>query len=246
MLINRKNKTTYQYLKDLAKQINTNLSQLKEKGFINRRNSKLSLINTKIANEKSNSDNLQLNVVPSYQLNDGKYSNNSWLNETPDPISKLTWGNAFYVSSTFAEENKLENGNIVKVETNGTTIKWTNYDIPGQNNKTITLTYGHGKINDGSFSGYGINADKFEPNNSYNVTKITKTGENTVLADSKMNHGLDEEKLAASGIENRIKRFYTLKQKMKLIIHMIKNIKYIPYLKNKNTQVKTNGVCLLI
>ena len=211
LLMNKKNKTSYQYLKDISKQINMNLSYLKEKGFINRRNNKLTLKDNQIVKEKSASDSINLNVVPSYQLNDGKYSNNSWLNETPDPISKLTWGNAFYVSSKFANENKLENGNIVKIETNETTISGPVAILPGQNSKTITLTYGHGNINDGNFSGYGINADQFKPNNSYPIGKVSKTGENTVLADSQMNHGLDEEKLAASGIENRIKKILQIK-----------------------------------
>ena len=207
LIMNKKNKTSYQYLKDISKKINMNLSYLKEKGFINRTNNKLTLKDNQIIQEEPASNKLNLNVVPSYQLNDGKYSNNSWLNETPDPISKLTWGNAFYVSSTFANQNKLESGNIVKVETNDGIISGPVSILPGQNDETITLTYGHGKINDGSFSGYGINADKFKPNNSYAISNITKTGENTVLADSQMNHGLDEEKLAASGIENRIKNF---------------------------------------
>ena len=209
--INNKNRSPYQYLKDMTNQLRLNLKDLKKSGFINKRNKKLTIINNTIKPQETTKKGLHLNVIPSYQLNDGKYSNNAWLNETPDPISKLTWGNAFYVSSAFAKKYNLTNGNIIKMEVNEESITGPILILPGQNDQTVTLSFGHGKINNGSFSGYGINADKFEPNNLYIINKIKNTGENSVLADSQMNHGLDEEQLAASGIENRIKKILQIK-----------------------------------
>jgi molybdopterin-containing oxidoreductase family iron-sulfur binding subunit len=40
--------------------------------------------------------------VRSYSIDDGRYSNNGWLQEMPDPITKLTWDNAAAISPKFA------------------------------------------------------------------------------------------------------------------------------------------------
>jgi len=52
-------------------------------------------------------------------VDDGRYANNGWLQELPDPISKLTWDNALYISPKTAKalgvEIKNVNNNIVDV-----------------------------------------------------------------------------------------------------------------------------------
>ena len=37
-------------------------------------------------------------LTRSYQIDDGRYINNGWLQEMPDPVTKLTWDNAALVS----------------------------------------------------------------------------------------------------------------------------------------------------
>ena len=36
-------------------------------------------------------------------IDDGRYANNGWLQELPDPVSKLTWDNALYISPKTAD-----------------------------------------------------------------------------------------------------------------------------------------------
>ena len=53
---------------------------------------------------KLNSENLEVLLVPDFHSWDGRYVNNGWMQECPDPITKLTWDNALLISPVFAKE----------------------------------------------------------------------------------------------------------------------------------------------
>ena len=48
-------------------------------------------------------------------MDDGRYTNNGWLQEMPDPVTKLTWDNAALMSPTFARRIGVKDGNLVKI-----------------------------------------------------------------------------------------------------------------------------------
>jgi len=52
---------------------------------------------------------LELNFLPSPTLHDGRFANVPWLLELPEPISKLTWGNAALLSAASARKLGLGN-----------------------------------------------------------------------------------------------------------------------------------------
>ncbi len=54
-------------------------------------------------------------LVGSYALDDGRYANNGWLQELPDPITKLTWDNAALMSPAFAKRLGVQTGDLVQV-----------------------------------------------------------------------------------------------------------------------------------
>lgn len=65
----------------------------------------------KLQNEKNSSpsiDNLEVLLIPDFHSWDGRFANNGWMQECPDPISKLTWDNAIKISPVLAKalENK--------------------------------------------------------------------------------------------------------------------------------------------
>jgi molybdopterin-containing oxidoreductase family iron-sulfur binding subunit len=48
--------------------------------------------------------NLEVRFVADHKLDDGRFANNGWLQECPDPITKLAWDNAILVSPRLAKE----------------------------------------------------------------------------------------------------------------------------------------------
>ena len=90
-------------------------------------------------NQPQPNDRVSLSLVPSYRLLDSRYSNNAWLQEAPDPVSKLTWGNAFYIGHDYAKKESLKTGDVIKVNVLDHQLKGPVLILPGQHNKTITV-----------------------------------------------------------------------------------------------------------
>lgn len=53
--------------------------------------------------------------VRSYAMDDGRYTNNGWLQELPDPITKLAWDNAALLSPATAHHLNVESGDLIKI-----------------------------------------------------------------------------------------------------------------------------------
>ena len=53
---------------------------------------------------------LEVTLTASNHTYDGRYANNGWMQEIPDPITKLVWDNAALVSWKTFDELDLENG----------------------------------------------------------------------------------------------------------------------------------------
>ena len=49
-------------------------------------------------------DNLEVIFHRDYKMDDGRFNNNGWMQELPDPITKMTWDNAFLISGKTAKE----------------------------------------------------------------------------------------------------------------------------------------------
>ena len=60
-------------------------------------------------------DSPEIVLTASYEMDDGRYANNGWLQEMPDPITKLTWDNAALVSPAFAGALGVSTGDLVQI-----------------------------------------------------------------------------------------------------------------------------------
>jgi molybdopterin-containing oxidoreductase family iron-sulfur binding subunit len=88
-------------------------------------------------------------------MGDGRQANNPWLQEFPDPITRVTWDNYVTVSKADAEKWGFENWNVAngglngsyaKLMVDGSTLDGVPVIIqPGQAPGTIGLSFGYGK-----------------------------------------------------------------------------------------------------
>ena len=68
--------------------------------------------------------------VPSSALHDGRFANDGWLQELPDPLTKLTWDNPALVSPKTAKSLGLENEDLVRIDYVGPLARAPRLDSP--------------------------------------------------------------------------------------------------------------------
>src|SRR5204862_8134293 len=104
---------------------------------------------------------LEIVFVPSASLHDGRFANNGWLQELPDPLTKLTWDNPALVSPKTAETSGLANGDMVRVQYAGRSIELPVWVLPGMADSVVALTLDYGRQHVGR-SGSGVGFDTFK------------------------------------------------------------------------------------
>ncbi len=154
------------------------------------------------------SEGYEIVFKTSSSLFDGRFSNNGWLQETPDPITKLSWDNAALLSHSTAKELGVNNRDIISLKKNGYSVELPVWIMPGHADQSISVELGYGRTSSGRVgNGVGENTYALRELNalwrSDNV-KISKTSKTTVLACTQDHHGLDTEKLAADAIQKRL------------------------------------------
>lgn len=118
-------------------------------------------------------------------MGNGIYANNPWLQELPDPISKVTWTNVASIAPGLADRLSVQTGDIVNVGS----LELPAYVQPGQAADTITISLGYGRtmcgkagenigVNAYSLLSVADNAIKY----AFAVTNIAKTDKHTELA----------------------------------------------------------------
>ena len=87
----------------------------------------------------------ELHFYESVALRDGRHANNAWLEELPDPISKVTWGNYAAVAPALARNLGLTNGDVVEISTDRGKLELPVFEQPGQQAHTISIAIGYGR-----------------------------------------------------------------------------------------------------
>jgi molybdopterin-containing oxidoreductase family iron-sulfur binding subunit len=114
-----------------------------------------------LARAAGSASGLEIVFVPSPALHDGRFANNGWLQELPDPLTKLTWDNPALVSPTTAEMQGLANGELVRVEYSGRSLELPVWILPGMADGVVAITLGYGRKRAGRI-GSGVGFDTFK------------------------------------------------------------------------------------
>jgi len=98
------------------------------------------------------SEGMELVIRPDSRIYDGRYANNGWLQELPDPMTKITWDNVALMSRNTAEELGISEAGlgVAKVNKVAITVGDTEVEIPawiqpGHADDSITITVGSGR-----------------------------------------------------------------------------------------------------
>lgn len=99
-------------------------------------------------------ENLEVIFTADYSVDDGRWSNNAWLVELPDPVTKITWDNAVLVSRKTAEDLGVKNTDIVEVTLGDRKVRSAIWVQPGQADNTLGLALGFGRTKGGRIANF--------------------------------------------------------------------------------------------
>lgn len=138
-------------------------------------------------------ENLEVRFTTDHKLDDGRFANNGWLQECPDPITKISWDNAILVSPRLGRELGIEPSGaalqvarkelaeypqgkesafVGEITVNGVTVRGPLHIQPGLSNWTIVLPLGYGRTVSGRV-GQGAGQNYFPARTSTNAEFVT-------------------------------------------------------------------------
>ncbi len=154
------------------------------------------------------SEGMELVLRPSTALFDGRFANNGWLQELPEPITKLVWDNAALMSPALGERLGVENGDMVRITRGSRSIDAPVMIVPGMASDCVDLALGYGRPNAGRIAkGAGVNAYPLRTTDAmYAVpgVTLTKTGDSMKLATTQDHHSMTTKGVGAKGVQERL------------------------------------------
>lgn len=88
---------------------------------------------------------VEITFQPSLGVFDGRFANNAWLQELPDPVTKVTWSNVACLSPSTARTFNLSDGDVVRLTNREQTVELPVMRLPGLADNTISLAAGYGR-----------------------------------------------------------------------------------------------------
>lgn len=146
---------------------------------------------------KAGENAVELHIYQNVSVGDGKSANNPWLQELPDPVSKVTWDNYAAINAKFAEKLGIAERDLVEIKTDKYTITLPVLIQPGQAYGTVSVALGYGRTKAGKAgSEVGQNAYPFlrlvnATLHTATAASLTKTSGTYELAQTQTHHSIE-------------------------------------------------------
>ncbi|KAF0094102.1 MAG: molybdopterin oxidoreductase iron-sulfur binding subunit [Puniceicoccaceae bacterium 5H] len=164
------------------------------------------------------SNALEVRLKMDDTVGDGYWNNNGWLQELPDPLTKLTWDNAILVSPKLAEELGYDTGKgtfliggiskkqnnfvrdtevspVAEVTVDGVTVRGPVHILPGLPDYSVTVSLGYGRSKVGRVGkNTGFNAYPLTHSKNFfarNGAKIKLVGEHYPLSNTSQHWSME-------------------------------------------------------
>ena len=102
----------------------------------------------------SSTSGMEVVIRPDASIFDGRFANNGWLQELPDPMTKITWDNVALMSPATAADLGVDNENNVQVTVNGASVTLAAWIQPGHVDGAITIHAGYGRTGLGNVADF--------------------------------------------------------------------------------------------
>jgi len=149
------------------------------------------------ASSKAITGEFELKLYESSALRDGRYANNAYLQELPDPVSKVTWDNYAALNPKDAEKLGLGEDGKVTVKANGVELELPVVQQPGQAQGTVSVAVGYGRTKVGK-AGNEVGKNAFPFASIINGTvqgvakaTVAKAGGTYQLAQTQTHHTIE-------------------------------------------------------
>jgi len=185
-----------------------------------------------VASPETGADSFELVLYPKVSMGDGRHAHNAWLQEVPDPITKITWDNYAILSEAAAKKLGVLSGDIVRLSftdptaASGIELELPTWIQPGQKDSVVAVALGYGRKGTDRFANIGPRWFEGKPSvgpgglvgvnaapalqflngqllYERGGVRIERTGRHQTLACTQTYHSIDTPPLLAQGSESR-------------------------------------------
>jgi len=140
-------------------------------------------------------------IKENYNISDGSFSHNGWMQELPHPVSKITWDNYAAISEKTCKDLGVRNNDVIEIKVGACKLSLPVFMQAGTADEVVVIESGYGRTNSGTVAnGMGFNSNLLLSKTTnyspwiYTEVSVTKTGDSYKLASSQEHHAFDDPK----------------------------------------------------
>lgn len=147
-------------------------------------------------------------MYASKALSDGSLANVSWLQELPDPISKICWDNYVSVSLATAQKEGLAEGALVRIKVGEDEVTLPTHVQPGLHDEVLAVAVGYGRTDAGKVGNQiGVNVYPLATLHGDQIAfsglraTLQSVGKKVILAATQSHHSMEGRKIVVEATQ---------------------------------------------